>query len=129
MTMGDAVGSVFGNYATFSGRARRAEYWWFILFVFFVNIGVSIIDSIFLGFSGAGPVGLIFSLAIAIPTIALTARRLHDVNKSGWWQLIYLAPFLGVIIMLIWQCTRGTIGDNRFGPDPVIDAPVSEPAA
>ena len=106
------------KYATFSGRARRSEYWFFVLFQLLALIVAGIIDGI-LGTDG-GLYGLV-ALGLLLPIIAVSVRRLHDTDRSGWWYLLVLVPF-GVIVLLIWWCTKGTAGDNRFGADPT--APV-----
>jgi uncharacterized membrane protein YhaH (DUF805 family) len=115
-------GCLTKDYANFSGRASRSEYWYFALFVFIVVIALTIIDG-FMGTldvkSGHGLLSSIFSLAILIPQLAVQVRRLHDVDKSGWWLLIYLIPIIGVIWMLVLYCIKGTEGENRFGPDPL----------
>jgi uncharacterized membrane protein YhaH (DUF805 family) len=112
------------KYATFSGRARRAEYWWFGLFVGLVVFGLTMVDMLLIGADamaeyGAGPLTGLFSLAIIIPSIAVTVRRLHDRDKSGWWLLWSLLPLIGALILLIQYVQRGTAGDNRFGTDPL----------
>jgi uncharacterized membrane protein YhaH (DUF805 family) len=113
------------KYATFEGRARRAEYWWFELFLILVSIVLAIVDMSVFGleflkdYGGIGPIGGLFSLAMLVPSLAVSVRRLHDKDKSGWYLLIGLIPLVGGIILLVWFCQRGTIGDNRFGPDPV----------
>ena len=136
MNMMTAVETVYSKYATFSGRARRAELWWFVLFSFIVNLVLSFIDSALFGtvvesgsLSGGDfsyqsqtdtPIlSGIFGLASLIPSIAVGVRRLHDINKSGWWILISLIPVVGFIIMIVWYATGGDKGANRFGPDPI----------
>lgn len=109
------------KYAVFSGRSRRKEYWYFVLFNIIVAIVLSLIDMLLGTFSSASNIGLlsgIYSLAVLIPTIALTVRRLHDIDRSGWWILINLVPFIGSIVILIFALLEGTPGDNRFGPSP-----------
>jgi len=109
------------KYAVFSGRSRRKEYWYFVLFNIIVAIVLSLIDMLLGTFSSASNIGLlsgIYSLAVLIPTIALTVRRLHDTDRSGWWILINLVPFIGSIVILIFALIDGTPGDNRFGPSP-----------
>ena len=131
MSMGQAVKSVLSNYANFSGRARRSEYWWWMLAVFLV----SLIPSIFMGI-GAGQMatssgtslpgiyvfGLILSiligLAVLIPGIAVAVRRLHDQNKSGAFYLVVFIPFIGAIWLLILMLLEGTRGPNQYGSDP-----------
>jgi uncharacterized membrane protein YhaH (DUF805 family) len=113
------------KYATFGGRARRAEYWWFFVFNLIVSIVLAIVDMVVFGsewlksYGGIGPLGAIFSLALLVPGLAVSVRRLHDRDKSGWFLLIGLIPLVGGIILLVWFVQRGTVGDNRFGPDPV----------
>jgi uncharacterized membrane protein YhaH (DUF805 family) len=107
--------SVLKKYAIFEGRARRKEFWLFLLASLIVSIGIAIIDGIV---GGRGMLGNLYSLAILIPSLAVGARRLHDINKSGWWQLIALIPIVGWIILIVWFATDGTPGDNRFGNNP-----------
>ena len=111
----EAISACFSKYATFTGRARRSEYWWFALFQALVNIVAYGIEQQTAG----GLVGNLVELALVLPALAVAARRLHDIGKSGWWLLIGLIPVLGWIMLLIWACTRGTLGPNRFGPDPL----------
>lgn len=132
----DAVKSVYSNYANFGGRARRSEYWYFILFMLLVELACIIVSAV-IGRAGDGPnaigmvIGLalmLFGLASIIPGLALTIRRLHDSDRSGWWILIGLIPFIGGILLLIWYCTPGTTGPNKFGPDPKTASPTSATA-
>ena len=110
---------VLKNYAVFRGRARRREYWMFSLFYFLFGIAAFVIDYV-LGFTqdGSGVISSIFSLALLVPSLAVSVRRLHDVNKSGWFMLIGLVPLVGVIWLLVLDCTEGTAGPNEYGPDP-----------
>ena len=117
-----AVKTCFNKYATFSGRALRSEYWWWSLFAVVASIVLQIIDTV-IGFGEWGLLSNIFSLATLIPSIAVGARRLHDVNKSGWWQLLIIIPLVGWIILLIWVIKKGEAEDNRFGPSIAIDLP------
>jgi uncharacterized membrane protein YhaH (DUF805 family) len=109
------------KYADFNGRARRAEYWWFYLFVIIAFVVASIVDSL-LGLGGSvGPYGLVsalLGLAMILPSLAAGVRRLHDTDRSGWWLLIALIPLIGAIVLLVFYVLEGTRGDNRFGPDP-----------
>jgi uncharacterized membrane protein YhaH (DUF805 family) len=98
---------VLQNYATFSGRARRSEYWYFFLF----NVIIAIVLGIVSGMMGTTILSNIYSLAVLIPGIAVGVRRMHDVGKSGWFLLI-------PIYNLILACTDGTQGDNEYGTDP-----------
>ena len=108
------------NYANFNGRASRQEYWMFILFNFIFTIVVGFIDV----FLSLGFLSLLYVLAILIPGLAVLVRRLHDVNKSGWWFFIIFIPIIGAIWMLILLCTDGNPGENSYGPSPKA-APVS----
>ncbi len=153
------------RYAQFSGRSTRREFWMWVLFLVIVSIMLAILDSV-LGLGGATEYGgsslntptitgygygagvhggwltNIFGLAVIIPNIAVSVRRLHDTDRSGWWILLPMAPyfagaalmfmgslliggilafggFVCAIVLLVWYCTRGTTGPNRFGPDPL----------
>ncbi|MFG6082188.1 DUF805 domain-containing protein [Paracoccus litorisediminis] len=116
MNLFEAVGNVFANYATASGRASRSEYWWFTLF----NIVVSVILGFIQGAQGAEfGISTIWVLVALLPGICVTIRRLHDLDRSGWWILVLLIPVVGYILLIVWFCMRGTAGANRFGPDPL----------
>lgn len=123
MNFQQAVRNVFSNYATFNGRARRAEYWWWILFVILAALIVGILDSALFGgmhtMRDNGPLSAILSVALLLPGLAVGSRRLHDIDRSGWWLLIGLIPLVGTILLIWWFCTRGTAGPNRFGTDPL----------
>ncbi|OEE57745.1 hypothetical protein A1OO_17365 [Enterovibrio norvegicus FF-33] len=101
------------NFAVFSGRARRKEYWMFILFYLIFSIVLTIVDQIL----GSAFLSLIFSLALLIPSISLTARRLHDTGRSGWWQLIALIPLVGAIVMIVFL-VQDSKEDNEHGVNP-----------
>ena len=131
MNMQTAIRTVFGKYVTFSGRAVRSEFWYWILFVVLVSIGLSIIDgAIIAPMTGheafaqeAGqPLQLLFNLATLLPTLAVTVRRLHDTDRSGWWILLGLIPIIGNLILLWWYIQRGTEGDNEYGPAASLEA-------
>jgi uncharacterized membrane protein YhaH (DUF805 family) len=112
---------VLKKYAVFSGRARRAEYWYFVLFNIIVAIVLSLIDTLLGTFDFVQGVGLLsglYALAVLIPTLAVTVRRLHDVDRSGWWIFINLIPLIGTIVLLVFAVTDGTPGSNRYGPNP-----------
>lgn len=119
MNMLQAVKTVFSKYATFSGRARRAEYWWYLLFVIIASVVLVLIDG---AIGTAGVLTIVFSVCIMLPSISVTVRRLHDVDRSGWWYFIVLIPLVGPILQIVWACTKGTTGENRFGPDPITTA-------
>lgn len=118
MTMIEATRACFSNYVTFSGRARRAEYWWFILATILVSIVLGIVDAV-IGFGEFGLLSNLWSLAILLPSLAAGARRLHDTDRSAWWLLIMLLPLIGVIVLIVFFAQKGTDGANRFGPDPL----------
>jgi len=120
------------KYAQFSGRARRKEYWMFFLFNILISIGLTIIDSITGTLSEAGGIGLLsglYSLAVLVPGIAVTVRRLHDTERSGLWILIILLPLIGAIVLLVFMCLDGTPADNRFGPSPKATVPDAQLAS
>ena len=109
------------KYAVFSGRSRRMEYWYFVLFNIIVAVVLALIDMLIGTFSGVSNIGLlsgIYSLAVLIPTLAVMVRRLHDIDRTGWWILINLIPLVGTIVLLVFALTPGTPGSNRYGPDP-----------
>ena len=112
---------VLKNYAVFSGRARRKEYWMFVLFNFIFSVIAMILDKI-LGLTfenvGYGPIYLLYCLAVFIPGLAVSVRRLHDIGKSGWFILISLIPFIGPIWLLVLMCTDSEPGENDYGPNP-----------
>jgi uncharacterized membrane protein YhaH (DUF805 family) len=114
MGFGDAISTGFGKYATFSGRAVRSEYWFWVLFTVIVLIVLNIIQFT-VSAVGGSVLQLLFELATIIPSIAVAARRLHDIDRSGWWQLLAFIPIVGFIILLVWYCQPGTPGANRFG--------------
>lgn len=106
---------VLENYANFEGRARRAEFWWYVL----ANFIISIVFNILIQISGIFFVlDLIYVLAVLIPGIAVGVRRLHDTGKSGWWLLIALIPLVGAIVLIVFCATEGTREPNQWGPSP-----------
>jgi len=110
------------RYADFSGRSRRKEYWMFLLGVIIVAVVLGLIEGA-LGMGGSvggiyGPLSLIFLIAVIIPGIAVQVRRFHDQDKSGWFVLLSLIPFVGGLVVLVFMLLEGTKGPNRFGADP-----------
>ena len=103
------------KYADFSGRARRKEYWLFILLYLIAAIIAGIIDAVL---ATMGIIGIILTLGLFIPSLSVGVRRLHDINRSGWWMLIGLIPLIGAIVLIIFFCKDGTNGANPFGEDP-----------
>ena len=114
---------VLKQYADFSGRARRKEYWMFYLFNIIFTIVASIID----GVLGMPIFYLIYALAMLIPGLAVAVRRLHDVGKSGWMFLVVLIPLVGGIWLLVLMCTDSEAGDNKWGENPKKVPPASNP--
>src|SRR5436190_1392454 len=109
--------SVLKKYTVFSGRARRQEYWMFTLFSVIISIVLSTIDSQLLKAS-PGILSSIYSLAVLLPSLAVTARRLHDTGRTGWWMLISLVPVVGWIIIIVFLVQDSQSGDNQYGPNP-----------
>ena len=109
----DAIKLGFQRYVTFEGRSARWEYWYWVLFNL---VAGAVLGAISENLGGA------FSLAVLLPGLAVTARRLHDIDRSGWWMLIAIVPLIGWLVMLYWTVQRGTVGANRFGPDPLAGA-------
>ncbi len=122
MSIAQAIGSVFSKYATFSGRARRSEYWWWYVFVTVIGIVASVIDrAAGLTFGDAtyagGWVAGIAGLLLFLPTFAVFVRRLHDTGRSGWWLLITFIPIVGAIVLLVFVLLDSQ-PDNQYGPSP-----------
>ncbi len=109
------------KYADFSGRARRREYWFYILFYVIILVVLTICDTIIgttVQGAGLGILTLIYLLVVLIPTLAVTVRRLHDTGRSGWWILIQLVPIVGVFILLYFLVSDSNPGTNAYGPSP-----------
>jgi uncharacterized membrane protein YhaH (DUF805 family) len=118
--------AVLKNYAGFSGRARRTEYWMFVLINFLISIAISVVERIL----GIGAVlGILYSLAVLIPGLAVGFRRLHDTNRSGWWVLLALIPIIGWIALIVFAAQEGTRGQNAYGPDPKAQPGVQQTVA
>ena len=101
------------KYTDFSGRARRQEYWMFILFYLIFYIVLTTADVML----GTMILSLIFTLALLIPSISIAARRLHDTGRSGWWQLIALIPLIGAIVLIVFM-VQDSHDENQYGPNP-----------
>jgi uncharacterized membrane protein YhaH (DUF805 family) len=109
MNFGDSIKTCLSKYADFNGRASRSEYWWFMLFAFLIcAAGATINDTVY---------GLV-CLVLLLPHLSVAARRLHDLNKSTWWLLLFIVPIAN-ILLLIWFCMIGTIGANQYGSDSI----------
>jgi uncharacterized membrane protein YhaH (DUF805 family) len=108
---------VLENYANFDGRARRAEFWWYFLANLLISIACNIVDAVIgLGLGGGiGVLGLIYSLAVLVPGLAVGVRRLHDTGKSGWFLLLALIPIVGIIVLIVFWATDGQPTANQYG--------------
>lgn len=155
MNMMEATKVCLSKYFQFSGRARRAEYWWFYFVTVIVSIVLGFVDGVMsLAPNGLTVLSTIWSLVTLIPSMAAGSRRLHDTDRSGWWQLLWVFPmvallmpfvFLSIrsgnegllivalivfvvaaIVLLVWLATKGTQGPNRFGADPLRSHDVGE---
>lgn len=111
---------VLKNYVGFGGRARRKEYWMFLLVNIILAAVLSVIDNM-LGWqreAGEGVLTTIYGLLVMLPSWAVHFRRLHDTDRSAWWLLLLIIPVIGWLVILVFNCQEGTQGSNRFGPDP-----------
>ncbi len=106
---------VIKKYALFTGRARRTEYWMFVLFNFIIAFVLGIIEGVL---EIPGILSGIYMLAVLLPSIGVSIRRLHDTDRSGWWLLIGLVPLIGSIVLLVFMVMDSTPGENRFGANP-----------
>lgn len=114
--------SAVRKYAVFDGRARRKEFWFYELFYFVFFIALAWIDRFTGTFDVRNSVGFLsglFAIAMFLPSLGVTIRRLHDTDRTGWWLLMVFVPFIGLIWLLVLLVLEGTPGDNRFGRDPV----------
>jgi uncharacterized membrane protein YhaH (DUF805 family) len=112
---------VLKKYAVFNGRARRKEYWFFVLFNILISIVLSVVDGISGNFSMEAGIGLlsgIYALAVFLPSLAVTVRRLHDSGRTGWWILIAFVPLVGLIVLLILMVLDSNPGPNQYGENP-----------
>ena len=126
-----SVSTVLRKYAVFSGRARRSELWWYLLFYVIVLAVALALDAALFGTGeatttsssvsyqvNAGPVSWIVLLALFLPTLGAYVRRLHDTGRTGWWVLLGIIPFFGTIVLIVFYVLDSTPGSNRFGPSP-----------
>jgi len=120
MALSEAVKMSWARYASFGGRASRSEYWFFTLFHLLTILLAMVVS--YLAMLAIPALGFIlYSIVVfgtLLPHLAVSVRRLHDVNRTGWWYLFGIVPLLGAIVLLVWFCTDGTRGPNRFGADP-----------
>jgi uncharacterized membrane protein YhaH (DUF805 family) len=109
------------KYAVFEGRARRMEYWMFVLINCLIVVVLSVVDTVVGLFSLGNSIGALtglYWLVVLVPSVAVTVRRLHDTDRSGWWALLALLPVLGTIVLFVFCVLDGTPGPNRFGENP-----------
>lgn len=119
----------FTKYAQFSGRSSRKEFWLFYLLITIASIVLTVIDISIGSFDAVSEFGLlsgIFTLAIIVPSLAVSVRRLHDTDRSGWWLLLSFIPLLGSIVLVVFWCLKGTQGQNEYGDDPLIEVVPNE---
>lgn len=109
MTFTESIKRCFAKYADFNGRARRPEYWWFCLFLFLLSVVTGVVSE---------ALNVIVGLATIIPSLAVGARRLHDTSRSGWWQLLWIIPVIGWIVVIVFLAQEGESTDNQFGAVP-----------
>ncbi|MFT6534190.1 MAG: uncharacterized membrane protein YhaH (DUF805 family) [Alpinimonas sp.] len=114
MTFVESIKAVLTNYAGFTGRASRSEFWWFYLFTVLVSLVFNVLSG---GNAGSffGIVSALVSLALLLPSLAVGVRRLHDIGRSGWYLLFALIPLAGIIILIVWWARAGDVSDNAFG--------------
>ena len=121
-----AIGTALGKYFDFTGRATRPEYWYFFLFYLLANTAAAIVDVVVFQ-TDTGLFSLITGLGLFIPSLSVGTRRLHDIDRSGWWQLLSFIPIVGVILLIVWFCMPGSVGTNNFGDDPLFFDPPPPP--
>jgi len=120
MSFFEAVAACFSKYATFSGRASRAEFWWFALFNILAALMLLNLVASFAGPEIGQNAVFIYNLVILSPSLAVGARRLHDMGHSGWWQLLYLTG-IGSLVLFVWMMFAGKPESNRFGEPVVVE--------
>lgn len=118
MTFGQSIQYCFGNYGKFDGRAGRSEFWWFILFTWLVSVALNIIDSAIFRDSNIHILGILWTLAVIVPQLAVGCRRLHDIGQSGWLQLLLLIPCVGFIVLIVLWAQPTRPAPNQYGAVP-----------
>ena len=116
MNFSQAISSGFSNYANFSGRAPRSALWWWVLFSILANFVAVAVDAAAIGMPA---LQMLVALGLLLPGLAVGVRRLHDLDKSGWWYLIGFVPVIGALILIFFFVQPGISGSNRFGADPL----------
>jgi uncharacterized membrane protein YhaH (DUF805 family) len=110
----ESIRVCFSKYATFTGRARRSEYWWFALLGFLVYFVAAVLDAV----AHTPAFVVIAILGLLVPSLAVAVRRLHDTGRSGWWYFISLVPLIGGIILLVYLASDSALGTNAYGDSP-----------
>jgi uncharacterized membrane protein YhaH (DUF805 family) len=113
-----AIQTCFTKYVDFSGRAKRPEYWWFVLFTFLASFVLGLVVNLVLGSTVGASAQLLFAAATLVPSLAVGARRLHDTNRRGWWLAIGLIPIIGALILIYFLVQEGEATDNQYGATP-----------
>jgi uncharacterized membrane protein YhaH (DUF805 family) len=116
MSFPEAIRACLSQYVTFTGRARRSEYWWFVLFILLATLVAALIDTSF----NIIVFQVVVGLALLLPQLAVIVRRLHDTDRTGWWILIGLVPVVGNIVLLVFMLLDSDPQPNRFGPSPKV---------
>ncbi|WP_371169447.1 DUF805 domain-containing protein [Aliiroseovarius sp. 2305UL8-7] len=120
MSFMESIRTCLSKYVDFTGRAARSEFWFFALFTTLGSIVLGIVDTVIFGAGNDfSPLSSIFSLAVLLPSLAVAARRLHDIDRTAWWLLLVLVPIVGWLVLLYFHVLKGTDGPNRFGNDPL----------
>jgi uncharacterized membrane protein YhaH (DUF805 family) len=135
MSLGESLTSVFSNYATFTGRARRSEYWWFTVCYYVIQLIFNFGSLGFMAQTMSGEMSyndpsynifqmasVVVGLGLLLPALAVTVRRLHDIGKSGWNVLWGIIPIIGFIIVLVWMCQDSDVVANEYGESPKYEA-------
>lgn len=107
----------FARFVDFKTRSTRSQYWWFTLWSVIFSVVTGIID-LSLGMGESGPIGLLASLVLFLPSIAVAIRRLHDIGRSGWWMLLVFVPIIGWIVLIVFYCIKSEAHSNKWGPEP-----------
>ncbi len=116
MSFGSSITYCFRNYATFTGRAGRPEFWWFTLFVLLVAVALNVIERLIWQHQQVGWLVLVWTLIILVPHLAVGSRRLHDCGRTGWLQLLLALVCVGSLILIVFWVQRGSDTQNSYGP-------------
>ena len=117
MNFSESISSVFSKYGTFKGRASRSELWWFYLFSTLLSCAASLVGALTMDELGNGVFQLLLGVALIVPQLSVGCRRLHDIGRSGWWQLLFLTV-IGIILLIVWWASKGVEADNAHGSKP-----------